>query len=664
MLALGWGVLMSAPLAGQISPGPLATPHASLEGPTQCTTCHGNRRDAMTGQCAACHKDIGWGQQQGRGYHGSAEVKATPCASCHPDHAGKEFDMVKWPDGGAKTFDHKRAGWALAQEHAKATCEDCHATKFQMPTVKRLSVRKTGQGYTALDTTCTACHEDIHRGALKQDCTVCHDAGSWTVTPGFDHDITAYPLADKHAKVKCDECHLDPRLSPPSDGKGHLVPVYQPVPFESCANCHADPHNGGLGPKCADCHTTPGFQVIDKNRFDHARTKYPLAGKHATVSCAACHKDFSTPALKRPAFATCASCHKDAHGGTATLAGKPVDCASCHTVNGYVPSTYTVASHATTKYPLEGKHTAVKCGACHTRSTTATAAAKFGTAKVVMRPAFAACTDCHADDHGGQLKARADRGQCSACHRVSGWTPSSFDSAAHATLKLGLDGKHQQIECVACHGAARPNLPPVSRTAVLGKANFLFAVPELECAACHTDPHEGRFVTGGARVQAAGCPACHSTRAFRPSSATVAVHARFSFPLEGAHRATACSACHKELLAPGVAQKQSSMRLGSGRFGALQFEAKHECVDCHTTPHGTQFDARQGGCAACHTADAFAPAGTFDHTRDASFSLKGAHEKVPCAQCHKPDPKNADPKGVIYRPLSGQCESCHGKESQ
>ena len=81
------------------------------------------------------------------------------------------------------------------------------------------------------------------------------------------------------------------------------------------------------------------------------------------------------------------------------------------------------------------------------------------------------------------------------------------------------------------------------------------------------------------------------------------------------------------------------------------------------TPHGTQFDARQGGCAACHTADAFVPAGKFDHTRDASFALTGAHEKVPCAQCHKAAPKSADPKVLMYRPLSGRCESCHSKES-
>ena len=657
--------MMAAPLGAQISPGPLAGAHASLEGPTRCTQCHGNRRDAMGPQCVSCHKDIGWLVDRNRGYHGGATVKGTPCASCHPDHAGKEFEMVQWPGGSAARFDHDLAGWPLKQKHAEAKCEACHAAKYAVSPPANLSARKTGQGYTGLGTTCTSCHEDIHRAALGQNCTQCHDAASWTVTPGFDHDTTAYPLVDKHVEVKCNDCHLDPRLSPKGDGQGHLVPVYAPVSFSTCQDCHADPHSGALGPKCADCHTTRGFSIIDKNRFDHARTKYPLAGEHATVPCAACHEDFSTPAEKKPAFATCGSCHEDAHNDTATLAGKSVDCASCHTVNGYVPSTVTVAGHATTKYPLEGKHAAVKCAACHVRSTAATATTRFGTSKVVMRPPFARCTDCHADDHGGQLKTRADKGECSACHRVAGWTPSTFDSAAHAPLRLALDGRHQQVACTACHGTGRKALPPISATAAaVGKANFFFAVTETDCAACHADPHQGRFASGGERAKAEGCRVCHGTRAFRPSTAGVAAHADFGFPLEGAHRATACSACHKELgEAPPV---RSSLRLAGTRFAALQFVAKQECAACHASPHGSQFDAwdAKGGCAACHSAVTFAPADRFDHNTDAAFALKGAHESVPCAQCHVRQPGAADPASVIYAPLSGKCETCHGKESR
>lgn len=235
---------MSAPLAAQISPGPLTSAHATLEGPTQCTQCHGNRRDAMGTQCVACHKDINWLRERGRGFHGETDVKGMACATCHPEHAGKDFEMVKWPEGTPEKFDHKRAGWALTQTHAEAKCTACHVAKYEVSPSASLSVRKTGQGYIGLDTTCTSCHEDIHRSALGQVCTKCHDTGTWTVTPGFDHDTTAYPLADKHTEVKCEKCHLDPRLAPKSDGKGHLVPVYKPVTFETCASCHADPHSG------------------------------------------------------------------------------------------------------------------------------------------------------------------------------------------------------------------------------------------------------------------------------------------------------------------------------------------------------------------------------------------------------------------------------------
>jgi hypothetical protein len=324
-----------------------------------------------------------------------------------------------------------------------------------------------------------------------------------------------------------------------------------------------------------DCHSTAGFKVLDKNRFNHDRTKYPLTGKHVTVSCAACHKDFSTSALKTPLFATCGSCHRDAHKGTATSAGKPVDCESCHTVAGFTPSTYTVASHARTKYPLEGEHVSVKCTGCHGKSTSAAAVAQFGTAKVVMRPVFARCTDCHTDDHGGQLKATANQGECAPCHRVAGWTPSTFDSAAHAKTRLALDGRHQEVTCAACHGTKRANLPPLSTTVALGTANFLFKVSEVDCVACHVDPHQGRFAARGARAKTEGCRACHDTQVFRPSSANVAAHAHFGFALDGAHRATPCSACHKELTRPPVAKQSSLVRAGS-RFGELRFESKEE----------------------------------------------------------------------------------------
>jgi len=105
---------------------------------------------------------------------------------------------------------------------------------------------------------------------------------------------------------------------------------------------------------------------------------------------------------------------------------------------------------------------------------------------------------------------------------------------------------------------------------------------------------------------------------------------------------------------------------GPGGFADLRFESGTACADCHETPHGTQFaawDAR-GGCAACHDVEAFVPATRFDHNTAASFSLRGAHDRVPCARCHVARSAGAAGEVVLYRPLSGECESCHAKESR
>jgi hypothetical protein len=86
------------------------------------------------------------------------------------------------------------------------------------------------------------------------------------------------------------------------------------------------------------------------------------------------------------------------------------------------------------------------------------------------------------------------------------------------------------------------------------------------------------------------------------------------------------------------------------------------CVDCHKSPHGDQFSSRKdkGACDGCHGADSFAPAVKFDHSRDAAFSLEGAHAKTLCANCHVPK-KGVDGRPfVLYRPTPKKCEDCHG----
>jgi hypothetical protein len=655
------GLLLLAPmgtsLPAQVSPGPLARAHQSLTGALKCTSCHGGGKAGMSGKCVDCHKDIGQLSAEGTGYHGSTSVRGATCASCHPDHAGESFSMIKWPGGSQGSFNHRQAGWALEQSHDTVECASCHVAKFRTDPVARLSVRETGAGWIGLRTECASCHADPHKGGLGPRCTECHDASTWKSAPRFSHDSTAYPLTGKHETVKCAACHEDARVVTARTASGEPVPVFKPLPHASCADCHSDPHGGQLGPKCAECHATTGFRAVASERFDHNRTRYRLAGRHATTSCSACHGKFSTAAEKRPAFATCTSCHQDSHNGTATLVGKKVDCDACHTLAGFKPASLALEQHARTRYPLEGRHTKVACGLCHTRD--AARAAALGTARVVMRPTFDRCESCHVDVHGTQLASMKPKAACAGCHQVAGWSPSTVDAGAHARTRLPLDGRHGEISCRACHGKDRKGLPALAAAAQAGKVGFVFRIPEVSCTSCHQDPHGGGIATASAPVQKGGCLACHDTRAFRPSSADLATHGEFGFPLDGAHGATPCVGCHAEMKT--AAPSRRSSLVATTAVPSLRFDASKECASCHKTIHGDQFAHRADGgrCDACHDTRGFAPASRFDHTRDASFSTKGAHAKVPCDKCHSPDPASGDKRGLIYRPVSGRCESCH-----
>jgi len=650
------GGAFAARLDAQISPGPLAAPHQQLEGALRCVVCHEvGRKNDMNGRCLQCHKEIGWLVAGRRGLH--ARVQQQRCAACHPDHAGRAFALITWPDsGGAARFDHARAGWPLEGRHATAKCGDCHKPESRVSAAARLSARRGPEwGWVGLEPGCVTCHADAHRGALGNNCLTCHDVAHWKPAPRFDHARTDYPLTGAHERVSCAACHLAPRLQLASDRSGKPIPQYRPLAHRECAPCHADPHTGRLGNACNDCHVTTAFQTISRGKFDHDSTRYPLRGRHAAVACDKCH-EFAAGGrvIRDPPFATCTGCHRDAHAGAATLAGRVVDCSACHAVAGWQPATFTVAQHRLTTYPLEGKHQQVECAACHVKNPPGVPAAALGPAQVWLRPVATACRACHSDDHGGQLASRPDSGACAACHTVAGWRPSTFTAAAHATLRLRLDGRHAEIPCRACHGPGRQGLTPLAAGTLMGKAGVAMRPPEVECVSCHVDPHAGREPR---------CLDCHDTRAFRPSRIDVAAHRRYRFPLDGAHAATSCVTCHRELQHPATA---GSLVLARWTFPPMKFTtpagAGCAAAGCHSNPHGGQFAGRpdRGACESCHGTDAFRPAARFDHDRDASFALKGAHANVPCDRCHKSDRGPGGKPVTVYRPVSGKCESCHG----
>lgn len=549
----------------QVSPGPLSKAHADMDGNLGCAKCHGKGEGVMDQKCLACHKEIATLISKGRGFHAREGKKN--CAHCHPDHGGRDFALVAWPDKTPEKFDHARTGWKLDGKHATLECRQCHSPAHMTGEAASLA-KNRDHAWVGLDSNCKSCHDDVHKGALGADCKSCHSTAAWRPVPRFDHARTKFPLTGRHAKVACASCHEAANLTLAHTAKGEVIPLYKPLPHDECSACHADAHKGAFGPTCSRCHTTVDFHVVEAGHFDHDRTRYPLRGKHATLACAVCH-DEKTAWGRKPAFATCGGCHKDPHAGQATLAGNAVDCASCHAVSGFAPSTFTVVMHARTHFPLEAAHASADCMKCHGR-----------------KPA----------------------------------------------------GSAAQV------------------TAALGGAGVWFHPKSGRCVDCHRDPHEGRFSPGGERARSEDCVACHDLAHFRPSRMDAAAHEHSRFPLQGAHRAVPCVACHSEL---GTAQVTSA-----GAQSLLMRVDKRACRDCHESPHGNQFDRRKdgGACENCHDMDSFAPASRFDHAKGASFTLEGHHKNVPCGRCHPTVTPAGGKAMVLYRPVSSRCESCHAED--
>ena len=530
----------------QVSPGPLAAAHADLDSPLQCLRCHGKggSQADMDARCLACHKEVAWMRTASRGFH--ARVTAKNCASCHPDHGGRDFQLVVWDEGAAAKFDHRRAGFVLEGKHAQLACATCHKPALQKsPAAAMIQKKNRAASWIGLETACADCHADIHRGQLGPKCARCHTQAAWKPAPGFDHARSDFALTGAHAKVECLKCHAAPPFVKEHDAKGQPLAEWKPLPHADCAPCHRDPHAGRFKGACAKCHVTSSFSVISREGFNHDQTRYPLTRKHAQVACERCHDPAHGGFGPRPKFAACADCHADPHNGTATLAGKPADCAACHDLGGFTASTYTVAAHRQSAYPLDGAHATADCAACHRKLAPGDAgAAALGAARVLIRPAHAACVDCHGDPHRGRFRApgpRARTADCLACHDMLAFAPARFDARMHQDGDFKLEGAHLSVPCQACHEELKA---PRSKSSLLAAAAALrpltFESKRRLCADCHANPHGGQFEH---RKDRGACQGCHGVDAFVPADRFN--HDRDSrFRLEGAHRRTPCASCH------------------------------------------------------------------------------------------------------------------------
>ena len=615
----------------QISPGPLSRPHQSLNGSTNCTSCHQLSRGSPTFRCTDCHVEIGSRINARRGLHATYNIKpgsSQECARCHSDHNGKDFPLVKWD---IKSFDHKLTGYILQGKHAGLTCAQCHSPKHIAPAERSLiKIKDPNQTFLGLSSTCTTCHEDHHNGRLGPNCLQCHTYDDWkSVSVGkggnFDHSKTRYPLTGLHTQVACEKCH-----TPGTDGQ----PRFAGLAFGKCSDCHTDPHRGTFQQICQSCHNTNGWRKISSGNlsqnFDHSKTKFPLLGKHVEVGCTQCHAggDFKKPL----AFAKCMDCHKpDPHKGQFAARADAGECASCHTVNGFKPSTFGLTEHAQTKSPLKGGHAKLECAQCHTPKGKDT----------LFKIKFEQCTNCHKDEHAGQFALEPYMNDCARCHTVDGYHPSTFTLTRHKESRFTLTGSHVAIPCADCHKLSDTFKP---------KPVVQYHWSNLACTSCHEDPHKGQFADkmnqAGKDGKRLGCQACHSTKTWR--ELTSFDHDKTTFPLLGAHRATACIDCHKP--------SNLETKLINVNFKT----APTKCEQCHEEPHGKQF-AKNGitACSDCHNSGRWKPS-LFDHETRTSFSLRGAHQNVECSGCHKAT-KFIEGKPVLfYEPTPKDCRECHG----
>lgn len=624
------GIVLSAfwstvPAQGQISPGPLSRAHQAINGITDCTRCHQISTGGQTYKCLSCHTEIASRITARKGLHAFYNSKGTSsqkCPSCHSEHNGQEFTIVNFE---FRTFDHTQAGYKLEGKHAALECGRCHQPTRITPRERAtIRVKDLNRTFLGLSPDCTSCHRDSHRGQLGLNCLHCHSFAQWKDVGRFDHSRTRYPLTGLHAGVACGRCH-----TPGSDHQ----PRYTGLTFRNCDDCHADPHRRSFAERCHNCHRTSGWRTVRRAEmdrgFDHSRTKYPLLGKHLLVECDRCHAlgDFKKPL----SFRKCSDCHHpDPHGGQFGQSVGGSECSNCHTLNGFKPSTFGPKAHATTAYPLEGKHAALQCRQCHIPKGKAT----------VYRMKFQYCTDCHADAHAAQFALAPYFNRCEHCHNLQRFTPSTFSLARHNNSPFPLTGNHFAVPCDSCHKeSVRLN----------GKLTAQYEWQHLTCTNCHADPHHALFNDVTRRVEdlgiTSGCGVCHSTRTWTDLSGFD--HFETAFPLNGAHELVKCNACHKSV---------NSSSLMNVDFRV----ARKECEACHADVHAQQF-AKHGitACSLCHDSKAWRPS-LFNHNKQSSFVLDGAHRKVPCQGCHKLTRIMGTKSVLFYKPTPRECVACHG----
>ncbi|MCB9677130.1 MAG: hypothetical protein H6737_18580 [Alphaproteobacteria bacterium] len=355
--------------------------------------------------------------------------------------------------------------------------------------------------------------------------------------------------AHQSQEGNCDACHLS----------------FAGIPNDKCLGCHeglAKRISAGKGfhatVKAQECIACHGDHVGEdgsltkaeaKKAFDHSKTGFSLVGSHADVKCATCHEK---PIHEMKAV--CGQCHEDAHSSALGP-----QCNACHEPIAWDSGIRALNAHLLS---MEGKHGQQECSGCHLHGANL--------------EGDAACSDCHEDTHGGTVAP------CEDCHEVTGFKPAEFD---HGPCTCAFPGKHQTVECLACH------------------EGFKFTDTPTLCSGCHDDerPHD----------PIGECSRCHTATSWVDNRFDHNKQAKFQ--IVGAHESVSCTQCHAD---------------GTFRGAPLVCEGCHEETGLKAHGDFSSF----GGCASCHVVAGFTPS-TFDHA-STGFSLDGRHGTLSCQDCH------------------------------
>jgi len=229
----------------------------------KCGDCHGSSLTSKPKHalCIDCHKD----------YHKGAFVKdgkTKDCAECHTEQnfTPSLYTIEK----------HNLGKFQLTGSHLAVTCKLCH-------------YKEKDWHFVQLGKRCIECHKNIHNEEIKakfmgnDECSNCHSTESWQKV-NFDHDKTEFGLLGKHKTVSCESCHEKKKFA-------DTVTIKFASVSRRCESCHRDVHYAQFKVAdkndCERCHT---FENWKPEKFDHEKTKFPLAGGHQAVACNRCHK--------------------------------------------------------------------------------------------------------------------------------------------------------------------------------------------------------------------------------------------------------------------------------------------------------------------------------------------------------------------------------------